>query len=123
MRLEDVEKMAILKAFHFFQCNKTKTAAALDIAIRTLDAKLAVYLPKSELIEDGRFERREGPGIKGANQAIRDAVARGIHMEPHTQVPKEQPMPMQERKEVQEVLSGDDAKSNSKRRNVQKGAA
>ena len=41
--LEDVEKQVILKAFQYFQGNKTKTAQALDIAIRTLDAKIAKY--------------------------------------------------------------------------------
>lgn len=123
MKLEDVEKMAILKAFHFFNCNKTKTAAALDIAIRTLDAKLAVYLPKSELVEDGRIERREGPGNKGANETVRNAVARRIHLESNAQVTQEQPMPMREREEIQDLLSQDTSKSNTKRRNVQKGVA
>lgn len=123
MTLEDVNKMAILKAFQFFQGNKTKTAAALDIAIRTLDAKLAIYLPKSEVSDDGRFERREGPGTRGANGQVRDEVAGRLRMESNAQVSKEQSMPMREPKEVQEMLSIDDAKGNPKRRNIQKGVA
>ncbi len=43
LTLADVEKIVILKAFKFFQGNKTRTAGALDIAIRTLDAKLEQY--------------------------------------------------------------------------------
>ena len=43
MTLADVERVVILKAFRFFQGNKTRTAAALDIAIRTLDSKLEQY--------------------------------------------------------------------------------
>lgn len=42
-KLEDVEKEVILKAYRFFDNNKTKTASALGIAIRTLDNKLAKY--------------------------------------------------------------------------------
>lgn len=43
MKLEDVEKETILAAFQFYHQNKTQTAAALGIAIRTLDYKLAKY--------------------------------------------------------------------------------
>jgi len=52
MKLDDVEKEAILAAFQFYHKNKTQTAAALGIAIRTLDYKLARYngeaLPEKE---------------------------------------------------------------------------
>lgn len=41
--LEQIEKQVILKAFSFFDCNKTRTADALGIAVRTLDAKLEKY--------------------------------------------------------------------------------
>lgn len=43
MRLEDVEREAIMAAYTFYRGNKTQTAAALNIAIRTLDNKLAKY--------------------------------------------------------------------------------
>jgi transcriptional regulator with PAS, ATPase and Fis domain len=43
MTLEEVEKQVILKAFQFYNRNKTHTAKALDIAIRTLDSKLEKY--------------------------------------------------------------------------------
>lgn len=49
--LEEIEKQVILKAYSYFQNNKTKTAQSLDIAVRTLDAKIAKY-DGSELIED-----------------------------------------------------------------------
>ncbi len=48
MTLEDLEREAILKAYSFYGKNKTHTAAALGIAIRTLDSKLSKYLPKEE---------------------------------------------------------------------------
>jgi DNA-binding NtrC family response regulator len=41
--LADVEKKVILEAFQRLHRNKTRTAQALDIAVRTLDAKLASY--------------------------------------------------------------------------------
>lgn len=41
--LDDVEKQVILKALKWFGNNKTKTAQALGIAVRTLDYKLERY--------------------------------------------------------------------------------
>lgn len=41
--LEEVEKAVILRALAYFHGNKTQTAKALGIAIRTLDNKLAKY--------------------------------------------------------------------------------
>jgi len=60
MSLEDSERETIIAAFRFHRFNKTKTAAALGIAIRTLDYKIANYqkagyLPK-ELPKEDRHE-------------------------------------------------------------------
>ena len=41
--IDMIERMVIEKALRFYDGNKTKTAQALDIAIRTLDNKLAKY--------------------------------------------------------------------------------
>lgn len=41
--LEDVEKQAILKALDHFRWNKTATASALGISVRTLDARIEKY--------------------------------------------------------------------------------
>lgn len=41
--LKDCEKDVILTAYRFFQFNKTATANALGIAVRTLDKKLSEY--------------------------------------------------------------------------------
>lgn len=129
MKLEDVERAAIIKAFHFFQGNKTRTAAALNIAIRTLDAKLAVYFPKQEKIEEVRHERRTGPGSKEANEAVRATVATrsnpnsGIRLESVAPLSEEQSLSLSKREEVQEMLPSEASKGNSKRRNIQKGVA
>lgn len=46
MSLDDLEKLAILKTFKFYQFNKTRTALALGISIRGLDNKLSKYEDK-----------------------------------------------------------------------------
>lgn len=43
MTLDEMEKQCILAAFRFYRGNKTQTAGALKIAIRTLDNKLEKY--------------------------------------------------------------------------------
>jgi len=48
MTIEFMEREAVLKAWRFYGHNKTQTANALGIAIRTLDAKLQKYLPAGE---------------------------------------------------------------------------
>ena len=51
--LADMEKKIILKAFECFQGNKTKTASALGIAVRTLDNKLALYGVNANVVRNG----------------------------------------------------------------------
>lgn len=41
--LEEIEKEVILKALQFYHGNKTHTANALGISIRTIQNKLAQY--------------------------------------------------------------------------------
>lgn len=52
VKLEDIEKMVILKAFAFYRNHKAATANALGIAIRTLDNKLARYEQEAQQFED-----------------------------------------------------------------------
>jgi len=89
LTLSDVERLVILKAFKFFQGNKTKTANALDIAIRTLDAKLEQY------------------GVKASPHGVVSyaiPTTERLPVEPAKQVSQEQPVPVQQREEVQEML-------------------
>jgi transcriptional regulator with PAS, ATPase and Fis domain len=48
MTIDDVEKLVIHAALSFHSGNKTKTADSLNIAIRTLDNKLARYRQEEE---------------------------------------------------------------------------
>lgn len=43
LTLDKIEKDVILSALKFYQNNKTRTASALNIAVRTLDNKMAKY--------------------------------------------------------------------------------
>lgn len=56
MTLEDTERETILAAFRFYRFNKTQTAAALSVAIRTLDYKIARYRELGLLKEEERYE-------------------------------------------------------------------
>lgn len=115
MKLEYLEKMAIEEALKFYRGNKTQTAAALGIAIRTLDAKLEIY--ENERIENERRQeqfRKEREAFiarsKGNAPAIEfvhspnQGPAQRFHVEPTAQISTEQTLPMQERQEVQKVL-------------------
>lgn len=48
MTLAEVERETIQQAFRFYGQNKTHTAEALGIAVRTLDAKLEQYKQEHE---------------------------------------------------------------------------
>lgn len=69
--LEQIEKDVILKAFRFFRGNKTTTANALGIAIRTLDHKLEKYEAEGKIHERQTAELRE-------RERIQHERARGI---------------------------------------------
>lgn len=72
--LEDLEKQAILEALRFYGNNKTRTAQALGIAIRTLDNKLAKY-NGTEIHSDGTDSQQ----TKG--KADGQKASSGIHVE------------------------------------------
>lgn len=54
MTLKDVEKKVILKSLDYFEGNKTKVAATLEISLRTIDNKLALYKAQDEKREATR---------------------------------------------------------------------
>jgi len=69
--LEEIEKAVILEAIRFFRNNKTQTALALGIAIRTLDYKLAKYrgetVVEEKPEEPKKGSRKNGDKITGSN--------------------------------------------------------
>jgi Bacterial regulatory protein, Fis family len=72
IKLEDIEKTVIKKAFKFFHGNKTATSNSLGIAIRTLDNKLEIYKK-----EDGEQETRENELRKRNEDYYRRARGQG----------------------------------------------
>lgn len=88
LTLADVERLAILGAFRFFRENKSKTALALDIAVRTLDNKLEIYNGKRTEIQTDNLHAEPR-----------------IPVEPVVEATKEQPMPVRKRKEIQKMSS------------------
>lgn len=112
MTLADVEKLAIRAAYKHHRENKTHTAKELDIAIRTLDAKLEKYEQDDKdykelmvkVAKDSRAKRDALMGEKGEDPF--DGPEAGFPVESLDKVSEEQSVHLSERKEVQAVLSG-----------------
>jgi len=128
MTLESIEKAAILQAFRFYRGNKTTTANALGIAIRTLDNKLEKYeadgKEEERMINEQRRQREEflqrQRGIHPATIAPAGGTAMsdphtGVSVEPVVETAEKPAMPVLQRKEIQGLLSIQTSSSHSKR--------
>ena len=121
--LDDIEEQAIRMAFEFYRNNKTLTAESLGIAIRTLDGRLEKYERADQERELRRQQERsrDTEFLARSRGLITDSVSRGglaepqgpsilcassgIRVESPQTAPTERALPVQESKEVQEVLS------------------
>lgn len=122
--LEDIEKQVIQRAFEHYRLNKTATAGALGISIRTLDNKLERYDADKKLEEeafardkqsrDHHLARSRGISV-GQNIDVRSSPAapqardsaqaeRRVRMEPPIDIAGQSAVPVPERAEVQEML-------------------
>lgn len=87
MSLYEVEKLVVERAYAHYDKNKTTTARVLGIAIRTLDSKLEQYEKENE----------------NAKSVV---TTQGGSMESNAKsCGEKRTLPMQERKEVQEMPS------------------
>lgn len=116
--LEAIEQQVVQIAYHHYRGNKTATASALGIAIRTLDNKLEKYeanvktekeREEHERIKRERFlarSRGEMPDNVFTGAPARDSARpdAGLRMESVANASPESPVSMPERKEVQSVL-------------------
>lgn len=57
--LEQIERQVIEKAFAFFRQNKSATASALGICVKTLDAKCARYSEQDKIREENNAKERQ----------------------------------------------------------------
>ena len=119
--LQALERDWIVSSLKFYQYNKTRTAQALGISIRTLDNKIKEYEDAAIDAADraaaeradraATLDKMRGPfitqynGLGSANQLFpRAETPARIQMEPIANDTRQQAMPMPERQEVQEVL-------------------
>lgn len=94
--LEAIEEQVITKAFRFYQKNKTATAIALGISIRTLDTKLETYAreqkrrddlenadiaKRDEFLARSRGQAQSNDGINSAQWADSDRARTEAHAE------------------------------------------
>lgn len=126
VKLHQVEKQAIEQAFDYFKKNKTQTANALGISIRTLDAKLKDYENDKRIADEQARElkRKNDEYLRRArgqtpSQSVEssESVSWGpspapwARVEPIANSDAEQTVSVPKRGEVQKVLSREAAPS------------
>jgi len=138
--LEEMEKQCILSAFKFYRENKTQTAGALGIAIRTLDSKLEKYqedfnAEERRAAQEADERQRTLDRLRGVEFTTNNSVghiyqptrqnaeageagipaAAGVHAQPAAKIAAQHEMSMSQRQEVQSVLQGQAAPVGNKR--------
>lgn len=128
LSLEEVEKHCILQALRFFNNNKSQTAIALGITVKTIDNKLERYENDRARLEAGErardiknteyLRRARGVGFQIPNegQAGLPSAGTGVHVEPTLQNSPQQPVSVPKREEVQSVLPKHSTQSGSGKR-------
>jgi hypothetical protein len=123
VKLEDIEEQVIKKAFKFYQGNKTSTANALGIAIRTLDTKLEKYesdakartkLDAERRAKDLDFLNRQRGPAQSYNESAEEkerqrasvlpSADAGARLESAGKISAEQAVPLPKPQEIQKVL-------------------
>lgn len=123
LTLDEVEKITIRQAYKFYRDNKTTTASALGIAIKTLASKLEKYesddANQRRIIEgqreNNRNELARARGTQNQIQASIPGPSTGASVESTSKDTAESKLPLSERKEVQEVLQDAPAKRGNRR--------
>lgn len=104
MTLEDTEKLIVLQAYRLFENNKTRTANALGICIRTLDARLEKYDKDNNeraAASPGTGERQFTEVPKPAESKTDGLFHSGrIHEKPVAESATEQSMSVRKRQKV-----------------------
>jgi hypothetical protein len=143
LTLDTIERQATLEAFDYYRGNKTATANALGINIRTLERNLERYEQERQDEEkrNAEYRRRNeeylarargivpdgqpaGAGSRtGAPQSAAENAGdtlhgadSGVHLESSSAASEEPAMSVSERDEVQEVLPSQAAQGRSRKR-------
>lgn len=110
-----VERDVIELALQYTRGNKTKAAALLDIAIRTLDNKLESY-KESDLERDRAEQRADEASKLHQSKPVIQTVDTRPGVEPYAQVPEESEVSVRQREKVQSVPSKQVAANGNSRR-------
>ena len=123
LTLEMIEKEAILKAYNYFQKNKTQTALALGITTQTLHNKLNKYeedqkADEQRVIEQRRREEELQRRAKGSINSFEPGPwsPTGVHVESPAKDPAQPSLPLSKREKVQAVSQEQASAGNSNRR-------
>ena len=108
-KLEELERDVIINAYAHYKENKTATAIALGICIRTLDNKLKIYQAEQEerdRLELIRKQEREEflARCRGKTSTPIFEAESGSHMESLAGPTPELEVPLSESEEIQGVL-------------------
>lgn len=127
--LEEVEKQVILKAMEFYRGNKSATARALGIAVRTIDNKLEKYENDGKVQADRDYERRVRQDIflarqrgnlptlhvSGATPGHLSGAHAGFRVEPTFETAAKSAVSVPQRPEVQAVLPQPTSKGSARK--------
>jgi hypothetical protein len=135
MTLEDIERLVILRAIKYYKHNKSQTARALGIGIRTLDSKLERYGEPVQVskMKTDEMKRKIKTGLlhffgdrskvalqlgisvskleEYVNEIAREEASRGLGMEPFIEVSPQPTLPVPKWQEVQSVLPVENSSS------------
>lgn len=132
--LDQIEKQVIIKALEHYRGNKTATAGALGIAIRTLDNKFERYeaekkteeaaVARDRKIRDAQLARARGITTSQSaafpdsaeDEEAGDSASAGIRVEPTSDFATQPAVSLPQRGEVQGVLSAKVAQGGSRGR-------
>lgn len=115
VKLEDIERQVILKAYSHFAKNKTATAIALGISIRTLDSRLEAYEVDDKTLRvksEKRNAEREYQLARARGQqpapyngeTLGHESHAGMGVESLANAPTQPTVPVPERAKIQDVL-------------------
>lgn len=121
MTLEWFERQAVLAAYKYFQGNKSQTADALGITLKTLYSKLEAYGFHEGATATTAKENQAGniPRVTQKNEGTKPASVQaegGVRVQPTVETPSQLPVSVQQREKVQTLPPKQSTGNTPKRR-------